>query len=209
MINVMERFLHSYLNNYHSSIRSLLYELSRISNHLLAITTHGIDIGALNGMLLAFEERERMCNILEYLAGSRMHSSLLFIFLLRYDLSYRLLILIHYFLLHLPLIIGELHAIQSSNSVLISRLHEIGKLDRDTIIRSSISGCILRSAGLTVDARLHGLCVYYSPLLLLIIGSKGDCLDRYFIRLNELQQSSSIPYSSSSPIPCPLSIRSY
>jgi len=51
IINILERYLHSYISDYLSAIRTLFYELSRISNHLLAITTHGIDIGSLNSML--------------------------------------------------------------------------------------------------------------------------------------------------------------
>ena len=160
IINVIERYLHSYISDYLSAIRTLFYELSRISNHLLAITTHGIDIGSLNSMLLAFEEREKIHNLHEYLAGSRIHSSLLSIFTIRYDIPFRYIIYCYDLLINFPFMNKELHAILSFSPIFFSRLNEIGKLDRDTCIRSCISGVIIRSVGYIIDARIFGYCIY-------------------------------------------------
>src|SRR3981189_854358 len=41
-------------------IRILFSELTRILNHLMAITTHALDVGALTPFLWAFEEREKI-----------------------------------------------------------------------------------------------------------------------------------------------------
>lgn len=189
IVNVVERYLHSYVNDYLSAIRSLFYELSRISNHLLAVTTHGIDIGSLNCMLLAFEEREKINNLHEYLSGSRIHCSLLSVFTMRYDIPLRFLLIIHHLLINFPFLNKELHSMLSFSPIFIIRLSEIGKLDRDSAIRSSISGVIIRSVGHIIDARIFGYCIYYFHSFAVAIGSKGDCLDRYYIRMNELQQS--------------------
>ncbi len=189
IINVVERYLHSYINDYYSAIRTSFYELSRISNHLLAITTHGIDIGSLNCMLLAFEEREKIANLHEYSTGSRIHSSLLYLFGLRWDIPFRFLLITHDLLSTFPFLNRELHSILSSSAIFIVRLLEIGKLDRDTIVRSSLSGIIIRSIGEIIDGRIFGYCVYYAIIFTASIGWKGDCLDRYYIRMNELQQS--------------------
>jgi len=104
VINIFERYLHSYISDYLSTIRTLFYELSRISNHLLAITTHGIDIGSLNSMLLAFEEREKIHNLHEYITGSRIHGSLLSIYCIRYDINFRFLTYIFDLIINLPFI---------------------------------------------------------------------------------------------------------
>jgi len=170
IINILERYLHSYISDYLSAIRTLFYELSRITNHLLAITTHGIDIGSLNCMLLAFEEREKIYNLHEYLTGSRIHSSLLFIFYIRFDIPFRFIILIYDLLLYFPFVNKELHAIISFSPIFISRLYEIGKLDRDTCIRSCISGVIIRSIGYIIDARIFGYCIYYYIYFIIAIG---------------------------------------
>ena len=41
-------------------IRTLFVELSRVLNHLLAVTTHAIDIGGITLFLWGFEEREKL-----------------------------------------------------------------------------------------------------------------------------------------------------
>ncbi len=168
VINILERYLHSYISDYLSTIRTLFYELSRISNHLLAITTHGIDIGSLNNMLLAFEEREKIHNLHEYIAGSRIHSSLLSIFSIRYDISYRFIIYLFDLIFSFPFINKEIHAILSFSPIFISRLYLIGSIDADFIIGSSISGVLSRAVGYYVDSRITSYDSYY--MLYFIIG---------------------------------------
>jgi len=56
-------------------IRTLFVEITRIINHLLAITTHAIDVGALTPFLWAFEEREKMIEFYERVSGARIHAN--------------------------------------------------------------------------------------------------------------------------------------
>lgn len=56
-------------------IRVLFPELTRILNHLLAITTHAMDVGALTPSLWGFEEREKILEFYERVSGARMHAS--------------------------------------------------------------------------------------------------------------------------------------
>ena len=168
VINIFERYLHSYISDYLSTIRTLFYELSRISNHLLAITTHGIDIGSLNSMLLAFEEREKIHNLHEYIAGSRIYGSLLSIYCIRYDINFRFLTYIFDLIINLPFINKEIHAILSFSSIFISRLFLIGLIDLDTIIGCSISGVLSRCVGYYIDSRIT--CYDFYSRLSYIIG---------------------------------------
>jgi NADH dehydrogenase (ubiquinone) Fe-S protein 2 len=57
-----------------SFIRVLFLELTRILNHLLAITTHALDIGAITPFFWGFEEREKLMEFYERVSGARMHS---------------------------------------------------------------------------------------------------------------------------------------
>lgn len=189
IINILELYLHSYISDYYSSIRSLFYELSRITNHLLAVITHGIDIGSLNCMLLAFEDRERILNLHEYLTGSRIHSSLLSMFTVRFDIPVRLLVIFIECYYYMVFTLKEIHALYSFSFIFVSRLLDIGKLDYDTIRSSSISGVIIRSSGYCYDIRFMGYESYDSTIPIAAVGLNGDCLCRYFIRINELFQS--------------------
>ena len=56
-------------------IRVLFSEITRILNHLMAITTHALDIGALTPFLWAFEEREKLMEFYERVSGARMHAA--------------------------------------------------------------------------------------------------------------------------------------
>ena len=44
-------------------------------NHLLALTTHALDVGALTPFLWGFEERERLMEFYERVSGARMHAA--------------------------------------------------------------------------------------------------------------------------------------
>ncbi len=56
-------------------IRVLLCEITWILNHLLALTTHAMDVGTLIPFLWAFEEREKLLEFYERVSGARMHAS--------------------------------------------------------------------------------------------------------------------------------------
>jgi len=56
-------------------IRVIFLEITRILNHLLAITTHALDVGALTPFLWAFEEREILMEFYERVSGARMHAA--------------------------------------------------------------------------------------------------------------------------------------
>lgn len=53
----------------------LFREITRILNHLLALTTHAMDVGALTPFLWAFEEREKLLEFYERVSGARMRAS--------------------------------------------------------------------------------------------------------------------------------------
>lgn len=56
-------------------IRVLFLELTRLLNHLLAVTTHALDVGALTPFLWGFEEREKLMEFYERVSGARMHAA--------------------------------------------------------------------------------------------------------------------------------------
>lgn len=56
-------------------IRVILSEVTRILNHLMAVTTHAMDVGALTPFLWGFEEREKLMGLYERVSGARMHAA--------------------------------------------------------------------------------------------------------------------------------------
>lgn len=56
-------------------IRVLFAEITRILNHIMAIGTHALDVGALTPFFWLFEEREKMMEFYERVSGARMHAA--------------------------------------------------------------------------------------------------------------------------------------
>jgi NADH dehydrogenase (ubiquinone) Fe-S protein 2 len=107
-------------------IRVLFCEITRILNHLLALTTHALDIGALTPFLWAFEEREKLMEFYERVSGARFHSAYIRPGGVAQDLPYGLLDDIDQFCQQFSIRITELYDVLSSNRIFRQRLIGIG-----------------------------------------------------------------------------------
>src|SRR5205085_1929643 len=58
-----------------STIRVLMMELTRISSHLVALGTGGMEMGATTVMTVGFRERERVLRGIEMITGLRMNNA--------------------------------------------------------------------------------------------------------------------------------------
>lgn len=72
---LIESFLNLKLPSKATYIRIMFSEITRLLNHLLAITTHALDVGAMTPFLWAFEEREKLMEFYERVSGARMHAN--------------------------------------------------------------------------------------------------------------------------------------
>jgi NADH dehydrogenase (ubiquinone) Fe-S protein 2 len=98
-------------------IRTIFAELTRILNHLLAITTHALDVGALTPFLWAFEEREKLMEFYERVSGARFHASYVRPGGVAADVSFELLEDIRIFCDQFSYRINEMDDILSSNRI--------------------------------------------------------------------------------------------
>ena len=161
-IHALERFMNWYVSIYDSMWRTLFLEFYRILNHSLAITTHAIDIGLFTTMLWSFEEREKLLNFCEVLSGNRFHACFLLMSRLRYDVCLKWIECFLYWLIHFTRKLKEIHYILSINRLWISRLYDIGFIDRDYCFYYGFSGLLSRSAKIWMDARFLGYEFYES-----------------------------------------------
>jgi len=100
-----------------SYIRMLFLELTRILNHLLAITTHALDVGAMTPFLWLFEEREKIMEFYERVSGARMHTSFFRFGGVYSDIDKYLLIDIEKFIKNFKFRIDELSLLLSSSRI--------------------------------------------------------------------------------------------
>lgn len=98
-------------------IRVIFLELTRILNHLLSVTTHAIDVGALTPLLWAFEEREKIMEFYERVSGARMHASYIRPGGIQSDLPNGLLSDIHSFCKQVSSRIDEIEELLTNNRI--------------------------------------------------------------------------------------------
>lgn len=171
-------------------IRVLFSEITRILNHLLAITTHALDVGAMTPFLWAFEEREKLMEFYERVSGARMHAAYIRPGGVNEDLPRGLCDDIYSWSLQFPSRLDEIEELLTDNRIWKQRLVNIGIVPLSLAHNLSFSGVMLRGSGLPWDLRKSEPYEVYSSLDFSIpIGKSGDCYDRYLVRMEEMRQS--------------------
>jgi NADH dehydrogenase (ubiquinone) Fe-S protein 2 len=171
-------------------IRVLFSEITRILNHLLAISTHALDVGAMTPMLWAFEEREKLMEFYERVSGARLHSAYVRPGGVSQDLPIGLSEDIYNFTNHFAHRLDEMEEMLTSNRIWKQRLVDVGVVTYDEALAWGFSGVMLRGSGFSWDLRKNQPYEIYDELEFDIpVGINGDCYDRYCIRINEMRES--------------------
>lgn len=171
-------------------IRVLFSEITRLLNHLLAITTHALDVGALTPFLWGFEEREKLMEFYERVSGARMHAAYIRPGGVAQDLPLGIIDDIYTFIKGFGRRIDEMEELLTNNRIWKQRLVDIGIVSLDEALTYGFSGVMLRGSGLAWDLRkivpyeIYNLLEFEIP-----VGLNGDCYDRYLIRIEEMRQS--------------------
>jgi NADH dehydrogenase (ubiquinone) Fe-S protein 2 len=171
-------------------IRVLFCEITRILNHLLAVTTHALDVGALTPFLWGFEEREKLMEFYERVSGARMHAAYIRPGGVATDLPIGLLDDIHLFASQFGSRLDEIEELLSSNRIWKERLSGIGIVTAQDALDLGFSGVMLRGSGIAWDLRVNDPYDCYEDLTVRVpVGRHGDCYDRYLIRIEEMRNS--------------------
>jgi len=174
-------------------LRVLFLEITRLLNHLMAVTTHALDVGALTPFLWGFEEREKLMEFYERVSGARMHAAYIRPGGVSLDLEERLLADIDFFNDSFVGRIDEIEEMLSNNRIWRQRLVDVGVIHLETAKDFALSGPMLRGSGLAWDLRkcipyeMYNQYTWFVP-----VGTNGDCFDRYLVRVEEMRQSLSI-----------------
>ncbi len=173
-----------------SYIRVLFSEITRILNHIMAITTQAIDVGAMTPLLWMFEEREKMLEFYEKVSGSRMHAAYIRPGGVHQDLPDGLEDEIMDFANNFPKMIDDLESLLTENRIFKQRMAEIGIVSKQEALDWGFSGPMIRGSGIAWDLRKSQPYEVYDKLDFDVpIGKNGDSYDRYLIRIEEMHQS--------------------
>jgi len=171
-------------------IRVIFSELTRLLNHLMSLTTHALDVGAMTPFLWGFEEREKIFSFYEKVSGARMHAAFFKPGGLSYDIPFFLLLDIYRFCKQFISRIDEIEEFLTLNRIWTYRLKNIGVITKKFISDWSLSGVMLRGSGICWDLRKIDPYELYNFINFKVpVGVKGDCYERYLLRIEEMRQS--------------------
>jgi NADH-quinone oxidoreductase subunit D len=173
-----------------SVIRVLLMELNRISSHLVALATGGLELGAMTAMFFGFRERELILDVFENITGLRMNHAYIRPGGLIQDLPDDAVPKIRDLLALLPKRLRELELMLRENSIWKARTVGVGYLDLTGCMALGITGPVLRSTGLPHDLRKSApYCGYQNYEFDVVTDTGCDCYGRYVIRVKEMAES--------------------
>lgn len=173
-----------------SVIRVLMMELNRISSHLVALATGGMELGALTVMLFGFRERELILDLFEAITGLRMNHQYVRPGGVSVDLPDDVIPQLRDFLKLMPRRLKDIEDLLTENYIWKARTKGVGYLDLTGCMALGITGPVLRSAGLPYDIRrADPYCGYENYEFDVITDDGCDAYGRYLVRINEIKES--------------------
>lgn len=188
-------------------IRVIMAELQRIASHLVAIAAYGLDIGAFTPFLFCFRDREKILEIFENTCGARLLYNYMWVGGLSHDIPHNFVDKTREFVKYFRPKIKELNDLLSYNKIFIERTANVGIMPPEVAINYGASGPTLRGSGVDFDLRRDdSYSIYHKFEWNVIIGkglmgTVGDCWDRYMVRVDEMEESLKIIEQAIEQIP--------
>ena len=173
-----------------STIRVMMMELNRVSSHLVALATGGMELGALSAMIYGFRDRELILDIFEMVTGLRMNNAYIRPGGVAQDLPEGAEEKIRDTVKLLRKRLKDTTNLLVDNSIWMGRTVGIGYLDLTGCMALGITGPVLRSTGLPHDLRKsQPYCGYENYDFEVVTETTCDVYGRFLIRVNEMEQS--------------------
>ena len=171
-------------------IRVMMMELNRMSSHLVALATGGMELGALTAMIFGFREREPILDIFELVSGLRMNSAYIRPGGVAQDLPPGAEDKIRETVHLLRKRYKDTAALLVDNAIWLARTKGVGYLDLTGCMALGVTGPILRATGLPHDLRKsQPYCGYEDYDFDVVTEDTSDAYGRFLIRIRELEQS--------------------
>ena len=173
-----------------SVIRVMLMELNRISSHLVALATGGMELGAMSPMFFGFRDRDLILSFFEAVTGLRMNNAFIRPGGLAADLPEDGPARLAELLRVLPGNLNKLGDLLTESYIWKARTEGVGYLDLTGCMALGITGPVLRSTGLPHDLRkTQPYCGYETYDFDVVTADTADCYGRYLIRVREMHES--------------------
>ena len=171
-------------------MRMLLSELNRIHSHLVWLGTAALELGAISMFWYCFRERDRILDLFELVAGSRMHTRYFQVGGLAEDVPAGFWDECAKFVEVMPKAVDDYEALVDRNEIWLERTQGIGLLSADDAIALGQSGPVLRGSGVDWDLRRAEPYLAYDQVDFQVpVYQEGDVYARYRVRMEEMRES--------------------
>jgi len=192
-VRAVEKILDLAIPERSEYLRTIVGEIQRIIGHLFWLGTQALDIGAMTVFFYTFRDREILLDMFDQLCGARLTTSWYRIGGVESDLSPSLIKQIYEFLDYFPPKIDEYNTLLETNRIWIARTKDVAVISAEDAINFGLSGPTLRASGVDYDLRkVEPYGAYDKVEWNVPLGKNGDTYDRYWIRIEELKESSKI-----------------
>ncbi len=174
-------------------IRTIVAEMQRIIGHLFWLGTQALDIGAMTVFFWTFREREVLLDLFEKLCGARLTLNYYRIGGVDSDFTPDLVVRLKTFLDSFPDHVREYDELLQSNRIWLARTKNVAFISGEDAISFGLTGPVLRGSGIAYDVRKFEPYGAYDKVEWEVpVGKNGDTYDRYWVRMEEMRQSSRI-----------------
>lgn len=171
-------------------LRVIVMELGRIASHLVWFGTFMLDLGAMSPFLYAFREREMIINLLNEISGARLTFNYMRIGGVKWDAPPGWIDKVRDLLPYLREEFKGYHDLVTGNEIFLSRVKGVGTYTKEEAIEYSLSGANLRCTGVKWDIRKDEPYSIYDRFDFDVpVREEGDTLAKYFVRMEEMEQS--------------------
>lgn len=171
-------------------LRVIIMEMQRIASHLLFIGTYLLDLGAMSPFLYVFVERERIVELFNEISGARLTYNFMRIGGLRFDAPEGWLDKVRKLVPEMREQLKMYADLISGNEIFLNRVKGLGTFTAEDALAYGMSGINLRSTGFKWDLRKNKPYSIYDRFDFDVpVGKNGDCFDRYYLHLAEMEQS--------------------
>lgn len=184
-------------------IRVIMAELTRLQNHTCLIGFFVQDMGALGTpMMYAFREREKILDLFESISGARMMCNYMRFGGVRVDVDDAWLAQAKKVTDEYGKFLDEFEKFLTENEILLARTQRVGVIPKALAVSASITGPMLRAAGVNYDLRKVDKYGIYSRFDFKVpLGEHGDIYDRYMVRVLEMRESIKILQQALATVP--------
>lgn len=178
-------------------IRTLLAEMSRIADHILAVGLMTMDLGAFSSVLWSMIEREKLYDIFEATTGTRLTTSYTRVGGLAFDLPEGFVKRTREIMATCTETLDKIRESFVNNRIFLDRTQGIGVVSKEEALAFGLSGPVARASGVPIDQRSYRPYLIYPELKFQVpLYTEGDSLARYLIRLDEIEQSISMVHQA-------------